>query len=86
MIIVNIFASIFWFCFFYFLIRLTIIDYKNTKELKRHFGKDFFKLSKIRYERVIRTKICTQTQAFKINEKEIICNFECDGNCQLLNK
>lgn len=86
MIIANIIGSLFWLTFFYFLIRLVIFDYKNTKEIEKHFGKDFLKPSKIRYQRITKTKICTQTQPFQINEKQfIICNFECDGNCQLLN-
>lgn len=35
--------------------------------------------------REVPKKTCTQTQPFKINDKEeIICNFPCDGKCKFI--
>jgi hypothetical protein len=66
----------FYLYFFYWIISTSIFMYR----LERHFGKNFNKPIKNNYKKVIRQKICTQTQPFK----NIICNFPCDGNCQLI--
>ena len=72
--------------FFYWIISSVISMYRNDKELEKHFGKNFNKPIKNKVV-MIQQKICTQTQPFVINEKEsIVCNFPCDGNCNLINK
>lgn len=74
------------FLIFFFLISFPVWIHGNwktlfDKELKRYLKEErkrkSYKIDSKRY-----TKICTQHQPYKINERYyIICNFPCDGNC-----
>ncbi len=64
-------------------IRLQIRLYKEEKKCKELWPDWGKKPVRVKFE--IRRKVCTQTQPFIIDDKNsIICNFPCDGNCQLI--
>jgi hypothetical protein len=78
-IISAVFFSLLFLILFIFGVWESIENYKRNKKLKKNLP--------TQYKMVIQNKICTQNQPFRVDDKNyIICNFVCDGNCQLINK